>query len=296
MKKILLMLGFLLLGVNVYAAGDLVVNGKLAVGTDTTSQYALDVKAKDNYGNNAYGIRATVESTKALAYATGGIFGVTASGNGNTNPFTGLNGSVYHTGSGNFVNDAGLSGSVVFNSPIPGSSSGNAAGLKGRIAFNYENQRNFVFSDLVAVETEIVDTGSVGRISGTNLTGFRIKSPNSNLNGFTNVIGLHLAKQQYGISSNIGIWLAGDGAGSDIVFGPNQEAKIYSNAGELYAKDGAGNVTQISPHDPETGEWVFYSKNVKTGREVKINMEKLVKAVERLTGEKFVIETMIDDK
>jgi hypothetical protein len=67
--------------------------------------------------------------------------------------------------------------------------------------------------------------------------------------------------------------------------------KLYANAGDLYVKDAANNVTLLGPHDPETGEWVFYSKNIKTGKVVRVNMEKLVKAVEKLTGEKFMIET-----
>ena len=40
-----------------------------------------------------------------------------------------------------------------------------------------------------------------------------------------------------------------------------------------------------------TGEWRFYSKNTKTGKVIEVNMEQLVKAVEKLTGEKFLIES-----
>jgi len=68
-------------------------------------------------------------------------------------------------------------------------------------------------------------------------------------------------------------------------------AKDESASSEMFVMDEAGNETKISPHDPITGEWVFYSKNVNTGRTVLVNMEKLVKAVEELTGEKFMIET-----
>lgn len=67
-------------------------------------------------------------------------------------------------------------------------------------------------------------------------------------------------------------------------------AGLYCHNQELYAIDGYGNVTLISPHDRDTGEWVFYSKNVKTGRVVKIDMERLVRMVEELTGEKFMVE------
>lgn len=65
---------------------------------------------------------------------------------------------------------------------------------------------------------------------------------------------------------------------------------------EMFVMDEAGNATQISPHDPETGEWIFYSKNTKTGRVVKVNMEQLVKAVEEVTGKKFMFESVEEVK
>ena len=67
-------------------------------------------------------------------------------------------------------------------------------------------------------------------------------------------------------------------------------AKDFEGTVELFAVDENSNSTQISPHDPVTGEWVFYSKNIKTGRVVRVNMEKLAKKVEELTGEKFFEE------
>ncbi|MFH1373560.1 MAG: hypothetical protein ABII79_07190 [bacterium] len=66
---------------------------------------------------------------------------------------------------------------------------------------------------------------------------------------------------------------------------------VYSSGGELFALDAAGNSTQLSPHDPATGEWIFYSKNVKTGRVVKVDMEKLVRKIEEITGESFLMES-----
>ncbi|MGH8016543.1 MAG: hypothetical protein ACREBV_10145, partial [Candidatus Zixiibacteriota bacterium] len=67
---------------------------------------------------------------------------------------------------------------------------------------------------------------------------------------------------------------------------------VYSNGGELFALDDAGNSTQLSPHDKETGEWIFYSKNTKTGRVVRVDMERLVRKMEELTGEKFLFESL----
>ena len=55
---------------------------------------------------------------------------------------------------------------------------------------------------------------------------------------------------------------------------------------ELFVKDGAGNITQISPHSEE-GDWVYYSENVKTGKRVKVNMERMIRKLEEITGETF---------
>ena len=60
-------------------------------------------------------------------------------------------------------------------------------------------------------------------------------------------------------------------------------------SGEMYVKDASGNETQISPHD-ENGEWQYFSRNTKTGKVVRIKMEKLVRKIEELTGEKFIEE------
>ena len=55
---------------------------------------------------------------------------------------------------------------------------------------------------------------------------------------------------------------------------------------ELFVKDGAGNITQISPHSEE-GDWIYYSENVKTGKRVKVNMERMIRRLEEITGETF---------
>lgn len=66
---------------------------------------------------------------------------------------------------------------------------------------------------------------------------------------------------------------------------------IYSKAGEFYALDAAGNETLNSPHDPETGEWIFWSRNTVTGRTYRVDMERMVAAIEALTGQSFTTET-----
>ena len=61
-------------------------------------------------------------------------------------------------------------------------------------------------------------------------------------------------------------------------------AKDVSTSAELFVRDEAGNVTQISPHNTE-GEWTYYSENNITGKRFKVNMEKMIRRLEEITGE-----------
>lgn len=70
---------------------------------------------------------------------------------------------------------------------------------------------------------------------------------------------------------------------------PSDSAVLYAKSGEMYVKDSSGNETQISPHDTE-GEWQYYSRNSKTGKVVRIKMEKMIRKLEELTGESFIEE------
>ena len=64
-------------------------------------------------------------------------------------------------------------------------------------------------------------------------------------------------------------------------------AKDESASAEVFVRDEAGNVTKISPHN-EQGEWEYYSRNVNTGKVVRINMEEMIKDLEALTGKKYI--------
>ncbi len=63
--------------------------------------------------------------------------------------------------------------------------------------------------------------------------------------------------------------------------------KNDSGTGEVFVLDAADNETKISPHN-ENGEWEYYSKNTKTGKTVRINMERMVRDLETLTGRKYI--------
>lgn len=54
---------------------------------------------------------------------------------------------------------------------------------------------------------------------------------------------------------------------------------LYSNAGEAYVMDAAGNSTLFSPHDSVTNEWIFRSKHTPTGKVLRIDVEKMLRFI-----------------
>jgi len=82
---------------------------------------------------------------------------------------------------------------------------------------------------------------------------------------------------------------------SDIT-APSGFAGIYtkysSGVARVFASDGY-QITQISPHDND-GNWVFNSTDKKTKKRTRINMTKLIRKIEELTGEEFIIEDFVE--
>ncbi len=74
---------------------------------------------------------------------------------------------------------------------------------------------------------------------------------------------------------------------------PSNAAVFFSSGtpAEMWVIDASGNATQLSPHDDLTGEWIFFSKNLKTGRVVRVDMERLIRRLEDVLGEKFLMES-----
>ena len=64
-------------------------------------------------------------------------------------------------------------------------------------------------------------------------------------------------------------------------------AKDESSSAEVFVQDEAGNVTKISPHNAQ-GEWEYYSRNTKTGKTVRVNMEEMIRDIEQLTGKSYI--------
>ena len=81
-----------------------------------------------------------------------------------------------------------------------------------------------------------------------------------------------------------------DNQAGDPTHGANKSfiyAKDESSSSEVFVKDEAGNVTKISPHNT-AGEWEYYSVNKNTGKTVRVNMERMIKDIEGLTGNTYI--------
>ena len=72
---------------------------------------------------------------------------------------------------------------------------------------------------------------------------------------------------------------------------PDGQAYLYAKdvSGEthIHTMDEGGNETQLGPHNKD-GEWEFFSRNVKTGKVTRINMERMIRKLEEFTGETFI--------
>jgi len=54
--------------------------------------------------------------------------------------------------------------------------------------------------------------------------------------------------------------------------------------------DAAGNATLLCPHHTETGTWIFYNRNTRTGRVLKVYMERLMQKLKEIVGDNFFEE------
>ena len=65
---------------------------------------------------------------------------------------------------------------------------------------------------------------------------------------------------------------------------------LYSTSGELRVMDAGGTATLLSPHDAQTREWIFDSVDTATGARLRIDVERLLRAVDRQLGGGYVHE------
>jgi len=82
------------------------------------------------------------------------------------------------------------------------------------------------------------------------------------------------------------------GNGVTPTYFPDGQAYLYAKddgSGEthIYTVDEGGQETILGPHNSD-GEWEFYSRNTKTGKVLRINMERMIRKLEEFTGETFI--------
>lgn len=65
---------------------------------------------------------------------------------------------------------------------------------------------------------------------------------------------------------------------------------LYSASGELRSMDAAGNSTLLSPHDKQTNEWIYHSIHTPSGKGLRIDMERMMRAINERFGWDFVHE------
>lgn len=109
---------------------------------------------------------------------------------------------------------------------------------------------------------------------------FNIGDPNTNV--YSNVFSINGNFQVVSMANNGGDPTAEEGFGYIYT-------KDNGGSTEVFVQDDKGNVTQISPHN-EDNEWHYFSRNMKTGKVVRINMEKMIRRLEEITGESFIEE------
>ncbi|RJO61047.1 hypothetical protein C4544_03865 [candidate division WS5 bacterium] len=304
MKKLIVwVVGLLLIGANAFAAGDLIVNGKLGVGTSsftsaittqTTDESVMELtatKSLNTFVRPAFLLNLNGNSTDAGG--TGFVMNARAN---NVAATTGnLSGGSFNSllkGSGVMGEVIGLTNYLILGTNAGSYNVNKITGNRVDLSLGAANNQNHTISSYYGFHSKGTITGS-GNLSGTNWYHAYFEDFPAFSGTRTTVAGLWINKQTRG-TNNYGIVLNGDGAGSDIVFGTTQLGRIYSASGRLYAQDSLGNQTILSPHDPETGEWIYYSKNIKTGKVVRVDMERLVKAVEKMTGETFMVESLME--
>jgi hypothetical protein len=71
--------------------------------------------------------------------------------------------------------------------------------------------------------------------------------------------------------------------------------KDVSGSTEVFVVDEAGNSTQISPHDPDSGEWVFSSHNTRTGAKFRVRMDELCRRLVDLFPDQLSDLVELDD-
>jgi hypothetical protein len=270
---------------------------------DAVAIYATVSGGSNNVAGGEYSTISGGDTGQASGYyaTVGGGYGGNASGNystsngGYNNVASGANSSIgggynnianetYSTIGGGFGNHAYGPNSVVIGGTA-NTASGNASvalggasnivsGAQSLAAGSYANATHigtFVWADAYTATPFSSIADNEFAVQATN--GMRVVGSGILTTTFTATNAIKISTTSAAPTSEPGYaFLFSTGAAS----------------AEMWVIDGAGNTTQISPHDQETGVWKFLSCNEKTGRCYEVpSMEALINTVEELSGKRL---------
>ena len=128
---------------------------------------------------------------------------------------------------------------------------------------------------------------------------FRIKTGTAGPTGFIERVMVHrdldvLAVGRAGFSTTSGVVQIAIASGAVPASAVANTVLLYAadsvGIAQLYVLDEGGQTTKLSPHNPLTGRWEYWSKNLNTGKVVKIRLEEFFKWFDKRFGTNFVQE------
>jgi hypothetical protein len=166
-----------------------------------------------------------------------------------------------------------------------------------------------VYGDYAAAKNTGFLVNAIGLYAAYENSGFEVNAIGTyagfcNTHNYVNIIGVYKddAPQDEATILTGDLFLrdpydsGGNTSGNSIYFNSSLTARIWydKSAGEIKATDNSGNSSTISPHNfslikpSEEMAWSFYSVNENKGKQVNVDMMKVVRLLEQLTGEKLV--------
>jgi hypothetical protein len=277
MKKILiLILTLLFIRTNIYAQGDLIVEGKIGIGTDTPGA-SLDVRGSavfnEDGGDNDFRIEGITESNLFFVDASNDVIGI-----GTNSPYTDSVLNLKHTGdkfspfrvdinntATTATNSYGALLTTTFNGSLSSTGNHQKVGTSYTLRVGANADYNLTTGRLIAFDALLdgrptksnyfydVAVFKIGHewanstapyFSAENYGGLIVgdiaERGTWGLDTITNAFGIKVNKQTYG-TNRMGIWLNGDGYGADIVLGSNQETRLYGSQSNFII-DTIGNI------------------------------------------------------
>ena len=284
-----------------------VVSNSTIAGTNTVINSNVTINgANTNIGSanlSITGAGATIDGTLMNVKSNVDMTGITSLGvDGSGKNFT-----LYSSTSGNKIHLKADSDQFISNTQIESSEKIRTDGSVG-----VSNDSSLVFGSQFKIMDTTTTTGFLlqedGTAAGSGTEGGRVdletleeaKLTHNSTAGFIFSDNLRLNKSLALYGASITSASVGDAAGilavkngtAPTVQGADQAYLYAKDAGSeshIYTMDEGGNETKLGPHNEEN-EWEFFSRNVKTGKVVRVNMERMIRKLEKFTGDTFIEE------